>query len=116
MRELVTHAERHLGVVELVDRIVELRPNAFWRDQLRQVTIEATQSTQEIPVMRIYATATGRLRKVGQAEMIEALINIQDRLGAIEKGVTVNRAIITALSAVVAMVIISILIIALYLL
>jgi hypothetical protein len=113
-RELVTYAERHLGVVELVDHIVKLRPNAFWRDRLRTLTIESTQATQEIPAMAIYATQTGRLNSIGQAELARAVINIQDRLVVIEQGMMIGRMLLTVLSAVVACLIIVLLIVALH--
>jgi len=85
-RELITYAERHSGITELIERIVELRPNAYWRDKLMKAGAYTHNSTQEIPLQAIRAASgrTGPLRDENRLLFSLALARINTRLDEID--------------------------------
>lgn len=90
-RELIAYSERHGGVVELIDRIVELRPNAYWRDKLARIGAHTHNRTQEIPTAVVRAAAGGRtgpLRDENRLLFTLALSQVNERVDKVERQVS----------------------------
>lgn len=96
--DLISYSERHWGVERLVEEVVAIRPNAYWRQKLVDVALDTKRETGEFEPVKwpekkgqtLYrrASQTGPLRQERNLWMGLVLNQMRERMDRLDSRFT----------------------------